>query len=129
MNGGTFARFAEWPEPGADAVEWEDYDPNRRQFVGTTGLVVLREFHDRLSPAEDGSGPTFLVEVDGFEPTAVAEDRWALFGLEVAVESDLHLAEVAPFGSAHLLVYSGPADRPTSIVLRLRSGSGAAGEE
>ncbi len=48
---GTFARFFEWPEPPSDAVEWEDYDPNWRQFVGTTWLVILRRFEDRL-PAE-----------------------------------------------------------------------------
>jgi hypothetical protein len=80
-------------------------------------------------PAVDGSGPAFLVEVDGFEPTTVAADRWALPGLDVAVESDLHLAEVVPFGSAHLLGYSAPGDGPASIVLRLRSRSGAAGGE
>ena len=44
---GTFARFAEWPEPTAEAVEWDDYDPNWRQFLGTTWLVILREFETR----------------------------------------------------------------------------------
>ena len=48
---GTFARFAEWPEPAADAVEWDDYDPNWRQFLGTTWLVILREFETRLPRA------------------------------------------------------------------------------
>ena len=42
---GTFARFAEWPEPVEGAVEWVDYDPNWRQFLGTTFAVLLRE-HD-----------------------------------------------------------------------------------
>lgn len=46
---GTFARFAEWPEPRDDAVEWDDYDPNWREFVGTTWLVVLRHFDAQLS--------------------------------------------------------------------------------
>jgi hypothetical protein len=42
---GTFARFAEWPEPSeTDAVEWVDYDPNWRQFVGTTFAVILETF-------------------------------------------------------------------------------------
>ena len=42
---GTFARFAEWPEPPATgAVEWVDYDPNWRQFVGTTFAVMLEMF-------------------------------------------------------------------------------------
>jgi hypothetical protein len=41
---GTFARFAEWPEPTEGAVEWVDYDPNWRQFLGTTFSVLLRTF-------------------------------------------------------------------------------------
>jgi hypothetical protein len=42
---GTFARFAEWPEPpDTGAVEWVDYDPNWRQFVGTTFALILRTF-------------------------------------------------------------------------------------
>jgi hypothetical protein len=48
---GTFARFLEWPEPSAGAVEWDDYDPNWRQFLGTTWLVVLREFEAHLPAA------------------------------------------------------------------------------
>jgi hypothetical protein len=45
---GTFARFAESPEPPPDAVEWDHYDPNWRQFVGTTWLLVLRHFEASL---------------------------------------------------------------------------------
>ena len=42
---GTFARFAEWPEPPEiDAVEWVDYDPNWRQFLGTTFALILERF-------------------------------------------------------------------------------------
>ncbi len=42
---GTFARFAEWPEPpDTGAVEWVDYDPNWRQFLGTTFAVILDAF-------------------------------------------------------------------------------------
>jgi hypothetical protein len=42
---GTFARFAEWPEPPeTGAVEWIDYDPNWRQFLGTTFAVILDAF-------------------------------------------------------------------------------------
>ncbi|MCZ7536748.1 MAG: hypothetical protein M5T61_13170 [Acidimicrobiia bacterium] len=39
---GTFARFAEWPHPPADPVMWDDYDPNWRQFLGTTFGLLLR---------------------------------------------------------------------------------------
>ena len=45
---GTYRRFLEWPEPPDDAVMWEDYDPNWRQFVGTTFAVILEDFADRL---------------------------------------------------------------------------------
>lgn len=45
---GTFARFAESPEPGVEAREWIDYDPNWRQFIGTTFLLILRYHADRL---------------------------------------------------------------------------------
>ena len=40
---GTFARFLEWPDPAGDAVMWMDYDPNWRQFVGTTFALILGE--------------------------------------------------------------------------------------
>lgn len=43
---GTFARVAEAPEPTPDAVAWVDYDPNWRQFIGTTFLLILRH-HER----------------------------------------------------------------------------------
>jgi len=38
---GTFARFAEAPVPTEGAVEWEDYDPNWRQFVGIALQLLL----------------------------------------------------------------------------------------
>jgi hypothetical protein len=48
---GTFARFLEAPAPRAGAVEWVDYDPNWRQFLGTTFSLVLRTWSDVISPA------------------------------------------------------------------------------
>lgn len=45
---GTYRRFLESPEPPADPVMWEHYDPNWRQFVGTTFAVILEDFSDRL---------------------------------------------------------------------------------
>ena len=41
---GTFARFAETPQPTDGAVEWIDYDPNWRQFIGTTFALMQLEF-------------------------------------------------------------------------------------
>lgn len=48
---GTFARFAEAPEPGPGAKEWEDYDPNWRQFVGIALRLLLDEHPGVLSSA------------------------------------------------------------------------------
>jgi hypothetical protein len=45
---GTFARFHEWPHPPDDARQWVDYDPNWRQFVGTTFTLVLADHADAL---------------------------------------------------------------------------------
>ena len=47
---GTFKRTPEEPEPGPNAAMWRDYDPNWREFIGTTFEVILIEFPDRLSP-------------------------------------------------------------------------------
>lgn len=41
---GTFTRFPEWPEPRPGAIEWVDYDPNWRQFVGTALAVAVTDF-------------------------------------------------------------------------------------
>ena len=48
---GTFKRTPEELDPQPNAVMWRDYDPNWREFVGTTLQVILIEFPDRL-PAE-----------------------------------------------------------------------------
>jgi hypothetical protein len=49
---GTFAIFAESPTPPLDGPRmWDDYDPNWRQFLGTTFLAVLAAFESRLEPA------------------------------------------------------------------------------
>jgi hypothetical protein len=48
---GTFHRFHESPAPRPGAVEWVDYDPNWRQFVGTTFALTLRRHAARIDPA------------------------------------------------------------------------------
>lgn len=45
---GTFARFAEARVPVEGAVEWEDYDPNWRQFVGIALRLLLTRYPDAL---------------------------------------------------------------------------------
>ena len=55
---GTFARFAEWPHPKENAVEWIDYDPNWRQFIGTTFRLIEKtwgwDLHEPIEVAIDG---------------------------------------------------------------------------
>lgn len=41
---GSFVRFPEWPAPEDGAVEWVDYDPNWRQFLGTALAVAVTDF-------------------------------------------------------------------------------------
>ena len=47
---GTYRRFLESPEPPPAPVMWKDYDPNWRQFVGTTFALILEDFSGRLGP-------------------------------------------------------------------------------
>jgi hypothetical protein len=51
---GTFKRSPKEPEPPANAAMWRDYDPNWREFIGTTFAVVLEEYRDRI-PADVAS--------------------------------------------------------------------------
>ena len=41
---GTFVRFPESPAPQPGAVEWIDYDPNWRQFLGTALAIAVTDF-------------------------------------------------------------------------------------
>ena len=45
---GTFARTPEDAPLNSSAREWEEYDPNWREFIGTTFALILEEFTDRL---------------------------------------------------------------------------------
>lgn len=47
---GSFRRAPEEPMPPADAQLWKHYDPNWRQFIGTTFVLMLEKFEDRLPP-------------------------------------------------------------------------------
>ncbi len=55
---GTFVRFPEWPHPRPGAVEWVDYDPNWRQFIGTALAVAITDFElpaDVVARARDAA--------------------------------------------------------------------------
>lgn len=45
---GTFFRAPDEPHPPLFAREWDDFDPNWRQFIGTTWAVLLLEYSDHL---------------------------------------------------------------------------------
>ena len=45
---GTFRVSPTQPEPPAGAVMWKDYDPNWREFIGTTFAMILEDFPDRI---------------------------------------------------------------------------------
>jgi hypothetical protein len=63
---GTFVRFPEWPAPGPGAVEWIDYDPNWRQFVGTTLAVIQDDVS--LRPAQRDAVETAISRCVEAEP-------------------------------------------------------------
>ncbi|MFD7025098.1 hypothetical protein [Promicromonospora sukumoe] len=46
---GTWLRSPHEPRPTAESVEWRDYDPNWREFIGTTLVVVANEFPQVLA--------------------------------------------------------------------------------
>lgn len=48
---GTWYRAPQEAHPPIDAVMWRHYDPNWRQFIGTTLAITLEEYGDRL-PAD-----------------------------------------------------------------------------
>ena len=48
---GTFRRTPSEPEPGPNAVMWRGYDPNWREFIGTTFALILEEYRDRIPAA------------------------------------------------------------------------------
>jgi hypothetical protein len=67
---GTFVRFPEWAAPTDGAVEWIDYDPNWRQFVGTALAVAVTDF--ALPPAlEDRARAAIDLAVDAEPPHRV----------------------------------------------------------
>lgn len=48
---GTWYRSPHEPPPPANPREWKDYDPNWREFIGTTLALILIEYADQLPAA------------------------------------------------------------------------------
>jgi hypothetical protein len=115
---------------------WHQYYPATVHWQAVSDIGSVRLVHNgpvraragvgelvvECGPAPDGSQPTFLVEVDGFDRAAVSPTRWSLPGLDVEVVTDLDLDEVIPFGATHLLAYTAPAT-PTTFRLQVRPTS------
>ena len=69
---GTFARFAESEQPKPGAIEWIDYDPNWRQFLGTTFSLVMAQFPDALpSDVTDAMRAAIDLAIAGEPPERV----------------------------------------------------------
>ena len=50
---GTFPRWIGEPRPPAESPQmWRDYDPNWRQFIGTTLALILDEYGERLEATQ-----------------------------------------------------------------------------
>jgi hypothetical protein len=81
---GTFRRSPEEPEPGADGAMWRAYDPNWREFVGTTFAVILNEYPDRL-------------------PAGLADDLRA--SINHAVEGEIKQGRLSPSYTNIALMY------------------------
>lgn len=47
---GTFYRYLGEPHPPQNPVMWRDFDPNWRQFIGTTLAIIRDEYAERLPP-------------------------------------------------------------------------------
>ena len=58
---GTFALTAEEPPPPPDPVEWVDYDPNWRQFIGCT-LACALELHSGVIDEQTRSAMEAAIE-------------------------------------------------------------------
>jgi len=72
---GTFALMYEMPEPVEGAVQWVDYDPNWRQFVGTALWLALDGFAARLPPAVAAQAEVAIRRaVEGEPPERVSPD-------------------------------------------------------
>jgi hypothetical protein len=81
---GTFRRTPEEPEPGSDAVMWRSYDPNWREFIGTTFSIILNEYAERI-------------------PTDVAHDMMA--AINHAVDGEIKQGRLLPSYTNIALMY------------------------
>ncbi len=103
---GTFARFLEWPHPTEGAVEWDDYDPNWRQFVGISFALALRHHRPLLGP-----------ELAGRLEASIAH---AVAGEQASGRLHWHYTNIA-LQHAWLLVEAGERDAGEALAEQVRS--------
>ena len=82
---GTYAKFLEWPTPAVEgAVEWDDYDPNWRQFLGTALTMLLRRYPGHIDAARrDRVAESIAYAVAG-EPPERIRPSYTNIALKVA---------------------------------------------
>ena len=73
---GTWAQAPEDKQPIRGAVIWRDYDPNWRQFIGATLLIMLRAFPDLLSAQIKAGIVTALRDAVEGEPADRVDARY-----------------------------------------------------
>jgi hypothetical protein len=61
---GTWRRTPDEPTPGESPIEWRDYDPNWREFIGTA-LILILDRHERALP------PSLVQAIDAAVKRAV----------------------------------------------------------
>lgn len=72
---GTFKRTPEEYDPTSAAIMWRDYDPNWREFIGSTLEMILIEFSDKI-PA--GLAARVYAAIDHAVAGEMAEGRLVL---------------------------------------------------
>lgn len=81
---GTFRRTPEEPTPSDSAVMWRNYDPNWREFVGTTLEMILIEYPSRI-------------------PAGLAQHMYA--AIDRAIEGEMKHGRLVPSYSNIALMY------------------------
>lgn len=81
---GTFRRSPEEPTPSDAAAIWRTYDPNWREFIGTTFQMILIEYPDRI-------------------PSTLAERLYA--SIDSAIEGEMQHGRLTPSYSNIALMY------------------------
>lgn len=78
---GTFRRAPEEPEPPDEPLMWIHYDPNRRQFIGTTLATIIDQHADALAGALVDDLRASIADCVAGEPDDRVADTYANIAL------------------------------------------------